>query len=114
MNKYVKMFMFLAIASLAFVATDASAQNVFSVVISRLTATFQNVRTVVFVLGGFGLIGMGFSAILGKIKWGWVAALAAGLAVVALAGAAVDYVTEDTANTAYTGDYDLGNTLLGD
>ncbi len=103
MNKYLKIFLLFAVVSVAFVATDAFAQagtssDVFATVVSRLTNTFKNVRTVVFVLGGFGLIGMGFGAIFGKIKWGWVAALASGLAVVALAGAAVDYVTRDSAN----------------
>ena len=39
----------------------------------------------------FGLIALAFQAIFGKIKWPWFAALAFGLAVVAAAGAIVNY-----------------------
>ncbi len=119
MNKYLKVFLLLAIVSVAFFAADAFAatagggKDVFTIVVSRLTNTFKNVRTVVFVLGGFGLIGMGFGAIFGKIKWGWVAALASGLAVVALAGAAVDYVTQNSANTKKAEMMGFGDTLTG-
>ncbi len=121
MNKYFKMFMFLAVASLMLFAGDAfaadsglgSEDNVFDTVIGRLTTTFKNVRTVVFVLGGFGLIGLGFSAIFGKVKWGWVAAVASGLAVVALAGAAVDYVTQSDNLVDVTDTGSLDDTMSG-
>lgn len=97
-NKYFKYFLFVAIVALVFTATAGFAQdgdNVFSTIGTRLKNTFQNVRTIIFIVGGFGLIGLGFAAIFGKIKWPWLAALACGLAIVAVAGALVDYVTQD-------------------
>ncbi|MBR6412273.1 MAG: TrbC/VirB2 family protein, partial [Alphaproteobacteria bacterium] len=36
----------------------------------------------------------GFAAIFGKVNWKWLAALACGLAIVAVAGQVVDYVTQ--------------------
>ena len=39
------------------------------------------------------MIGLGFAAIFGKVNWKWLAALACGLAIVAVAGQVVDYVT---------------------
>ena len=105
MNKFLKYLSFFAIVALTFVATDAFAgnanpaplgggENVFTTVLDRMLVTFQNVRAVIFVVGGFGLVGLAFAAIFGKVKWSWLAALAVGLAIVAVAGAVVDYVTQ--------------------
>ena len=69
---------------------DASA-SVFGTAAQKLVDLFQNSKMVVFVIGGFGLIALAFQAIFGKIKWPWFAALAFGLAVVAAAGAIVNY-----------------------
>ena len=120
-NKYFKYFLFVAIVALVFTATAGFAQdgdNVFSTIGTRLKNTFQNVRTIIFIVGGFGLIGLGFAAIFGKIKWPWLAALACGLAIVALAGAMVEYVTKDTggSDAGYTemSEFEGANSLLGD
>jgi hypothetical protein len=105
MNKFLKCLSFFAIVALAFVATGAAAgnadpanlgdgSNVFTTVLDRMIVTFQNVRAVIFIVGGFGLVGLAFAAIFGKVKWSWLAALAVGLAIVAVAGAVVDYVTQ--------------------
>ena len=110
MNKFMKYLSFFAIVALAFVATDAFAENglgtgehVFKTVLERMVTTFQNVRSVIFVIGGFGLVGLAFAAIFGRVDWKWLAALAAGLAIVAVAGAVVDYVTQgNESQTAYT------------
>ena len=33
---------------------------------------FDSVKTIMFILGGFGLVGVAFQAVMGKIKWvGW-------------------------------------------
>lgn len=117
MNKYFKYFLMFAVVALAFTATCGEA-NVFSTITARLMETFKSVRTVIFVVGGFGLIGLGFAAIFGKIKWPWLAALACGLAIVALAGAMVEYVTQQDGGTdqGYTTDDftgGLGDTLTG-
>ena len=109
MNKYLKCFIIIAVIAVAFTATSVYAQtgdNVFSTILERLLNTFKNVRNVIFVVGGFGLIGLGLSAIFGKVKWPWLAALAAGLAVIALAGALIDYVTKADAGSGDGSTYD--------
>lgn len=74
----------------------ASAEpSVFSTAKYKLGDLFKNAKTVLFVIGGFGLIALAFQAIFGKVKWPWFAALAFGLAVVAAAGAIVDYAVGD-------------------
>lgn len=104
MNKYLKYFSFVALIAFVFTATGAYAgggdSGVFDQVLDRLLHAFQNVRNVIFVVGGFGLIGLGFAAIFGKVKWPWLAALACGLAIVALAGALVEYVTDGDSESA--------------
>ena len=96
MNKYLKYALMLFAVAMVFVVGPALAEgtNVFNTVMDRMLATFQNARSVIFVVGGFGLIGLGFGAIFGKVNWKWLAALACGLAIVAVAGQVVDYVTQ--------------------
>ena len=99
MNKYLKYALMSLAVAVMFVATGAFAEggegrNVFSTVLERMVTTFINARSVIFVVGGFGLIGLGFAAIFGKVNWKWLAALACGLAIVAVAGQVVDYVTQ--------------------
>ena len=108
MTKFLKYLSLFAVIAIAFTATDVFAQesgsglgggdNVFDTVTERMITTFKNVRAVIFIVGGFGLVGLGFAAIFGKVNWKWLAALAAGLAIVAIAGAVVDYVTQADAN----------------
>lgn len=117
-NRYFKVLTYVALFAIAFMASSAFAnETVFSTISGRLTATFQSVRSIIFIVGGFGLVGLGFAAIFGKIKWTWLAALAAGLAIVALAGAVVDYVTSSEGGsqqgyTSWSGS-DYGDTLTG-
>lgn len=116
MTKFLKYLSLFVVIAIAFAATDAFAQvagsgggggglgggntDVFQTITDRMITTFKNVRAVIFVVGGFGLVGLGFAAIFGKVNWKWLAALAAGLAIVAIAGAVVDYVTQSDANQA--------------
>ena len=118
MNKYLKYAMMSLAVAMVFVATSASASgNVFSTVLARMLTTFRNARSVIFVVGGFGLIGLGFAAIFGKVNWKWLAALACGLAIVAVAGQVVDYVTQADVGKHQVGravGYSMEDTLSGE
>ena len=57
---------------------------------------FDSVKTSTFILGGFGLVGIAYSAIIGKVNWKWFAGLAVGLAILAAAGSIVEYATGST------------------
>ena len=116
LNRYFKVLAYVALFAIAFMATSAFAdEDVFTTITQRLSTTFKSVRTVIFIVGGFGLVGLGFAAIFGKIKWTWLAALAAGLAIVALAGAVVNYVTQDDGGTneAVNWSDNIDSTLTG-
>lgn len=62
---------------------------------------FTAVKTIIFIVGGFGLVGIAFAAIFGKVNWKWFASLATGLAILAAAGSIVNYATGDTATNAF-------------
>ena len=86
-------------AVLTLAAGDAFALGSTTVVgaaIQKSANVFQSVRTIVFVIGGFGLVGLAVQAIFGKVKWPWFGALAVGLGVLAAAGAIISYATGDS------------------
>ena len=103
MKKLLKYVAFAFAVAFVFTAGDALAgnnSNVFGTITTRMLTTFRNARSVIFIVGGFGLIGLGFAAIFGKVNWKWLAALACGLAIVAVAGQVIDYVTRSDVGTA--------------
>ena len=97
MKTIMKTLVFVALVGIVFYGFDTLAapvgdvnkgwQNAFDV----LVKTFKNVRTLVYVIGAFGLIGIAIGGIMGKIKWAWLGYLAAGLAIVAAADLIISY-----------------------
>ena len=72
---------------------DANAESVMTLATKKSLNVFRAVKTIIFVVGGFGLVGLAF-----QVKWAWFAGLAVGLAVLAAAGAIVNYATGDMAD----------------
>ena len=89
---------------------DSSHASVFGTARGKLLNLFRNAKMVVFVIGGFGLIALAFQAVFGKVKWAWFAALAFGLAVVAAAGAIVEYASNTAGDSEGFSDSLLGGT----
>ena len=94
-NNMYTLFALALVLTMALVG-DASADSVMVSAKNKAVKVFDAVKTIVFVVGGFGLIALAFQAIFGKVKWPWFAGLAFGLAVLAAAGAIVDYATGKT------------------
>lgn len=87
-------FCLVAVFSLLTFAGDASAQSsVMQISQEKALNVFTAVKTIIFVVGGFGLVGVAFGAIFGKVNWKWFAGLAVGLAILAAAGSIVNYAT---------------------
>lgn len=80
---------------------DASA-TVFQEAGRKLINLFTNAKSIIFVIGGFGLIALAFQAIFGKIKWAWFAALAFGLAIVAAASSIITYAANEKGTNIYS------------
>jgi hypothetical protein len=83
-------------------AADGTPEGPFLTIIKKLVDAFMNTRTVIFVVGGFGLVGLAVGAIFGKINWKWFASLAIGLVIVAIAGAIISYSTNADVSTLGT------------
>ena len=87
-------FCLVAVFTLLTFAGDASAQtSVMQTSQQKALNVFTSVKTIIFVVGGFGLVGLAFSAVFGKVNWKWFASLAVGLAILAAAGSIVNYAT---------------------
>ncbi len=77
--------------------------GVFGLAKSKAIVVFRNIRSIVFILGGFALVGLAVAAIFGKPNWKWFGLLAVGIFVVAIAGAIVEFLAGQS--------NDLGNTI---
>lgn len=94
-----------ALAVMLLGTTDAFAQgasggtDLMGVAQNKGIAVFKSVKTIIFVVGGFGLVAIAFAAIFGKVDWKKFASLAVGLAILAAASAIVEYATGDTKAT---------------
>ena len=76
----------------------AAGNSVMGIAANKALEAFKATRTIIFIVGGFGLVGIAFAAIFGKLNWKWFAALAVGLGILAAAGAVVEYATSNNAD----------------
>lgn len=91
-NKKIFLFTILCLITL-FYSVDAYA-GILDDTATKLTSTFKSIKSIIFVIGGFGLVGIAYWAFFGKVKWSWLAGLLVGLAVLSAAGAFLLYATE--------------------
>ena len=95
MKKYTKALLMIALFGIVLMATSAFAEEgLFGQAQSTLAQVFKNVRIIVFILGGFALVGFAIAAIFGKLDWKKVAILAVGLALLAVADQVVKYAVQ--------------------
>lgn len=92
------LFMVFGLTSEVFAAST----DLMGIAQNKASAVFQEVKTIIFIVGGFGLVGLAFAAVFGKVDWKWFASLAVGLAILAAAGAIVNYATGDTVDITDT------------
>lgn len=90
----------IAASMLPFVeAAFAASSDIFTTLQTKGSDAFTNTRNIIFILGAFGIIGLGVLAFFGRFQWGWAFSLVGGLVVIAAAGGVMYYLT----NTASTG-----------
>ena len=103
--------MLLALALVVTFAEASFAQGLMNVAAGKAVQIFNHVKMIIFVVGGFGLVGIAFQAIFGKVKWTWFAGLAVGLAILAAAGAIVNYATGDKMGNGASGTEGIKDTF---
>ena len=93
-KKYISFLIMLAL--ILFFPADAWAEgNIFSQVREKAVRFLVDSSGVVYLLGGFGLVGFAFMAIFNKISWKWFANISIGLFLVAVTGMFISYFTGD-------------------
>ena len=70
---------------------EAASGGVFNKAYETIRVTFQNARNVVYIVSGFGLVGVAAAAIFGKLSFRWLAMICIALATLAAADKIVDY-----------------------
>lgn len=93
------------------VFAQTSGENIFNEALTTLYHTFANVRTIVYVTAGFGLIGVAVAAISGKLPWRWLAMISVALFTLSMAERIVLYFTDENLGSTPQSDF---ATLQGD
>ncbi|MBP3687451.1 MAG: TrbC/VirB2 family protein [Alphaproteobacteria bacterium] len=93
----------LALVFTVMFADPSFADGIMNKAAGKAVKVFNHVKMIIFIVGGFGLVGIAFQAIFGKVKWTWFAGLAVGLAILAAAGSIVNYATGDKMGQGATG-----------
>ena len=103
----------LLVLALSLGAQDvfAAESNIFTTIRDKAASSLKDIKLVVYIIGGFGLIGFAFMAIFNKISWKWFSSLAIGLFLVAVMGLFIDYFTGTNEHATML---DYGNYLNGD
>ena len=96
MKSLLKCMAMALVVGLVFYGFDAAADDMTDIwksAFNTMVRVFNNVRTIVYVIGAFGLIGIAIGGIVGKINFKWLGYLAAGLAIVAVADLFIRWAT---------------------
>ena len=110
MKSLLKCMAMALVVGLVFYGFDAFAadeKQIWTNAFNTMVRVFKNVRTIVYVIGAFGLIGIAVGAIMGKLQFKWLAYLAAGLAIVAVADLIIRFATQAGTSTTTSPDADI-------
>ena len=116
LKSLLKSNLFLFIATIAFLAVCpqdvwAAEGSVFEKVRDKAASSLKDIKLVVYILAGFGLIGFSFMAIFNKISWKWFANIAISLFLLSVMGLFIDDFTGTSKHSTLL---DYGNYLSGD
>lgn len=116
LKSLLKSNLFLFVATIAFLAVCpqdvwAAEGSVFEKVRDKAASSLKDIKLVVYILAGFGLIGFSFMAIFNKISWKWFANIAISLFLLSVMGLFIDDFTGTSKHSTLL---DYGNYLSGD
>ena len=93
--KLLKYVTLALVVGLLLYGTGAAADDIFEKAFQVTSSVFKNVRYIVYIIGGFGLIGLSVAAMMGKMQFKWLIYVCLGLALVAAADMIVQFATQD-------------------
>lgn len=89
-------------------ADGSTGSGLFSDLIKKGAEIFNGMRDIIYVVAGFGIIGVSVGGFFGNLNWKWLGAIVIGLMVIGLTGSIISFVggaeAESTAEA-------IGNTL---
>lgn len=71
--------------------SSSGSSSVIAQIGQRAAVAIEYIKPIAYILGGFGLIGLAWGAIFGKLNWKWFGSLAIGLFLIAYMGMAIDF-----------------------
>ncbi len=116
LKSLLKSNLFLFVVTIVFFAACpqdvfAASGSVFEKVRDKAASSLKDIKLVVYILAGFGLIGFSFMAIFNKISWKWFANIAISLFLLSVMGLFIDDFTGTSKHSTLL---DYGNYLSGD
>lgn len=94
----VKKFLFIGVAvllmsSVLFATSAYAADGIFGDLTKKGGEIFTGLQDIIFIVAGFGIIGVGVSGFFGNLNWKWLGAIIIGLMVIATTAAIIKTVT---------------------
>lgn len=96
MKKYYKFFSLILVLSVVFSSSVFAAENVFTIIRDKGFSFLSDLKNLIYVLAGFGIIVFAWAAIFGKISWKHFSNIAIGLFLVSSMGMFIAYFTHST------------------
>lgn len=72
--------------------TTGANSGLFADLISKGIKIFEGMRDIIYVVAGFGIIGVAIGGFFGNINWKWLGAIVIGLMVIGLTGGILTYI----------------------
>lgn len=76
--------------------SEAGDTGLFKELIDKGTDIFVGVRNIVYVVAGFGIIGVAVGGFFGNLNWKWLGAIIIGLVVIGMTTGILQYVSGDS------------------
>ena len=97
-KKFVLLIISVVLFSSVLFTTPAYAedQELFKDLITKGAQIFVGVRDIVYVVAGFGIIGVAVGGFFGNLNWKWLGAIIIGLMVIALTTEVLRFVADDS------------------
>lgn len=85
-------------------AETGTNSGLFSELITKGAEIFKGIREIIYVVAGFGIIGVSVGGFFGNLNWKWLGAIIIGLMVIGLTGSIIEYVGADGKTAQEIGD----------
>ena len=83
-------------------AAAGESTGLFAELISRGAEIFRGMRDIIYVVSGFGIIGVSVGGFFGNMNWKWLGAIIIALMVIGLTGSILDFVVGGESQTGIT------------